>query len=408
MGELLIPVFIVISAPTVMFSPGVFIHLKSSGLIGRFWPAILAKMAFKRSLKGIWQYKRKGVNCRVQLKRREKGNRIFDAFVVQIRGTIPIAGDADYASIRILISDVTGRTGKAKSVQTNVKKGQTKQAKEFCYEAELGRLTRSETVVLEWIDVADIETSWLVLPRKGRRKLKFITSILSCQSSKELAFASCKFAYQNSELGYIDLQENTERAKSMAVALAFAVSAADRKLYDCELEVVKDWARINICTAGKSGRAKRKLEQALNKTIDFFRDGNQLNIYKICSEIIEIAPIWLHYDILELCLRVAGANGIATTEELRLLTKLASWLEVDIDRFRRMMEKILPADMHEVKDMQVLLGVCPDMSMEDAREHLNKEYRKWHARVTNLDPEVKAQADYMLKFIADARSERIR
>ena len=86
---------------------------------------------------------------------------------------------------------------------------------------------------------------------------------------------------------------------------------------------------------------------------------------------------------------------------------MASWLEVDTNRFHTMMEKILPVGMHEVEDVEVILGVTSDMSKDETRQHLNKEYRKWNARVTNFDSEIQTQADHMLNLIAEARSEYI-
>ncbi len=106
-------------------------------------------------------------------------------------------------------------------------------------------------------------------------------------------------------------------------------------------------------------------------------------------------------------MRVAQADGVAAVEELNLLKNLASWLEVDKNRFREMMAKILPAGMHEVKDVEVILGVTSDMNKDKTRKHLNKEYSKWNARVTNTDSEIQTQADDMLRLIADTRSEYI-
>jgi hypothetical protein len=113
-----------------------------------------------------------------------------------------------------------------------------------------------------------------------------------------------------------------------------------------------------------SDRARRKLNRALDQAVDFFRDGNQINTYETCREIVEIASFAERYEILELCLYVTQANGIATIEELALLKNLANRLEVDIERFRSMMEKILPVGMHEVEDVEVVLGVTSDMSQE--------------------------------------------
>jgi uncharacterized tellurite resistance protein B-like protein len=127
---------------------------------------------------------------------------------------------------------------------------------------------------------------------------------------------------------------NIQRSKILAVTLAFAVSAADKKLYNCEIELIKNWAKNNIDFAGTPRKAKRRLDKALNKTIDFFRSGNQLDIHNICREIVEIVPVAERYDILNLCLRVVKANGLAAEEELTLLKNLAEWLQVNTDRFR--------------------------------------------------------------------------
>ena len=210
--------------------------------------------------------------------------------------------------------------------------------------------------------------------------------------------------YVNPKFGYIDLQENIQRTKTLAVAIAFAVSAADNKLYNCEIELIKNWARNNIGVSEASEKAKRQIENALKITAQFFQSGYKIDTDKICREIVEIAPVTERYEILELCLQVAQAKGVATKEEMMMLQNLATRLEVDRDKFRTMMEKILPVTIHQVKDMEVILGVRADMGKEETCQHLNKEYRKWHARVTNSDPQVQAQADQMLKFISEARS----
>jgi hypothetical protein len=104
---------------------------------------------------------------------------------------------------------------------------------------------------------------------------------------------------------------------------------------------------------------------------------------------------------------VAQANGSVTKEELTVLKELANWLDIDTNKFREMVEKVLPVDMHEVLDVETILGVTSDMNKEKARRHLNKEYSKWSARVTSSDPEIQSQADQMLKLIAEARSQYV-
>jgi len=381
-----------------------------SQLVGRFKSTPLHKKDSESDTNSAIQPDLSVLNCRVRLIRQEKNNSSFDVLDVQIVGSIrardPISSEAHHTMTRISITDITDGTVRAKAVQAQVKQWQMEDSPVFVYNAELGRLPNGLTTLPDWISVARLRVDWLLFPRRGKRSLRFSTSMLSGQSCEELASAMCTFTYENPAFGYIDLQENVHRTKTLAIALAFAVSAADNKLFDCELAVIKDWARANFLDGAVSSE-ERKLERALDETITFFRDGNKLDNYKICKEIVEIAPAAQRYDILELCLRVAQANGVVAAEELGLLKKLANWLEVDTEKFRAMMERVLPVGMHEVEDTEVILGVTSDMSEEQTRQRLNREYRKWNARVTNFDPGIRSQADYMLNLIAEARSERI-
>jgi tellurite resistance protein len=232
----------------------------------------------------------------------------------------------------------------------------------------------------------------------------FGLTVLAGDNSVELGGADCVFDYENESPGYFDLHENFQRAKMLAVPLAFAVSAVDGRLYESEVQVIREWVTGNMNADQNAEQVTPELQKGLDKTVEFFRQGHTLDNEKICRDIARLTPVAERYDILELCLYVTQANGRAAPEEVNLLNQLADWLEVDPERFRAMMQKVLPVDMHEVEDVQTILGVTADMPEEKTREQLNKEYRKWLARVTSSDPEIQSQADQMLKLIAEARS----
>ena len=399
MGEALVPTWaaLLASVATILFH-----------WINRIRSAILPGAVSNQNTEQTPQLDMEALNCRVELK--EQG-----VFAVEICGSIHAPTDTHYTSVKILIMDVTDGVSKAGPVHARVKQWQM-QARHtsggqgspaFCYYTDLGKLPHRDTTLPNWTTVAKLSIDWLTFPRKGKRDLQFHTSVVSRESGEELACAECNFTYENTEFGYIDLQENVSRTKALAVPVAFSVSAADRKLHRREIDLIKNWVKSNIDLSGASDEVMRELEKALDKTVAFFRDGNQVNIYKICKELVKIAPAAQRYDILELCLYVAQADGSASAEELAILKNLASWLEVDADRFRAMMEKILPASMHEVKDTEVILGVTSDMDKEKSRQQLNKEYIKWHSRVTNSDPQIRAQADQMLVMIAEARGQYV-
>ena len=432
MSKLLIPILIGVAASASMIlfnlisrtklaelvgrlrSGDLIRHLSFSGLINYIKVSVSPKANSNVCTKSSPELDLTVLNCRVKLSKQktegllsEDGDSDSDAFNVEICGSIHAPQDVSSANLSISIVDVTEPGAQGKPVQTLVKQWQMPDLPIFCYNAKLGKLPHQVTTISNWTSIARLRLDWLSLPHKGKRELMFITSIFPAEGGEQLAWARCYFAYHNRDFGYLDLQENVKRTKTLAVALAFTVSAADNKLYDCEVEVIKNWARDNIDLSEASNKARRKLEKALNETVAFFRDGNQLNSYDICREIVEIAPLAERYDILNLCLYVAQANGSVTTEELAVLKNLAGWLELDAKKFRSMMEKVLPVDMHEVLDIETILGVTSDMNKEKARRHLNKEYSKWSARVTNANPEIQTQADQMLKLIAEARSQYV-
>ncbi len=346
------------------------------------------------------------LNCQVKLTKQEKDNAVYDIFAVEICGSIHVPDTLIHTKTILKISIID--TTDAKPVHSRIKKWQLQNSPVFCYYTDLGKLTNEVTTLPNWTPVAQIHLDWLMFPRKGKGNLQLNVSISPSRTGQELACAICNLSYDNPEFGYIDLQENIQRTKILTVALAFAVSAIDKKLYNCEIELIKNWARDNINAADTSDKAKCNLDKALNKTVAFFRNGNHLDTYKICKEIVQIAPVADRYDILELCLYVVQATGFANAEELALFKDLANWLEVDTDRFQEMTERILPVSMHEVKDVEVILGVTADMSKESTRQKLNKLYCKWNSRVTNPNPAIQNQADQMLKLIAETRSQYIK
>ena len=348
------------------------------------------------------------LNCQVQWAKLEEENNVYDAFSLEICGSINAPSDMCDTTLQISILDVTDGTAGAKVVQSRLAQWSSQNGPDpsaFSYRAGLGKLPHRVTTLSDWTVIAQIRFDWLLLPCKGKRRLLFTTSITSTDNNQQLARSQCEFTCENPAFGYMNLQENMERTNILAVALAFAVGAADNKLYDCEIELIKDWARDNILENSASDNDEHKLDKALEKTIAFFRCGNKLDAYKICDEIAGIAPVAQRYDILELCLYVAQSKDSVTGEELTLLKNMADWLEVDCERFRIMMEKVLPIEMHEVRDIETILGISSDMSREKVRKHLNKEYSKWNSRVTNSDPDIQSQADQMLKLIAEARSQ---
>ncbi len=354
------------------------------------------------------------LNSRIQLTK-QKNDKNIDVFNVQICGSIHASSNstkAENTKLTICILDVTAGQNKSQPVLAANKQLSNYDRIEssvFCYNTTLGKLIHKDTVIPDWTVVARLPADWLMFPRRGQRRLQFEIKVLASDGEQEIACTQSSFIYENASIGYLDVRDNIERTKTLTVALGFAVGAADGNLNDCEIELIKRWAKDNIIeNSGKSSKiAVRKLYKALDKTVLFFRNGHRLNVQAICGEMAEIAPAGQRYDILYLCLNIARTKGTVTTEELNLLKDMIKWLDINTDKSRLMMQKVLPVDIHEVIDIEAILGITSDMCKEKARKQLNNEYRKWNSRVTHSNPHIQTQADQMLQLIAKARSQYI-
>jgi len=347
------------------------------------------------------------LNARVRIGREPDGESWRSFIIIEICGTIQAPEDNVEVDLEVTLGDVTDKAGAVLPVLNRPKQGPIEGSSHFSYRTAMGRLCHQTTVLEEWTAVARISPEWYVLPRQGSRRLQYHITIQSRQSRASLASVRCTATFENLEAGYLDLEDNIQRVKTLAVGLAFSVGAANTELREPEIEVIHGWVRTNFGSSSASAKAGLELQRALQKTAAFFRKGGRLNVEDICREIVSIAPLAGRLEMVDLCLRVVGAKGQVTTAELTLLKDLAEWLEVGLPRLRAMVEKVLPVHMHQTHDAEMILGVTDEMNREEMRRQLNHEYAKWSSRVISSDPSIQKQADQMLTLIANARTEYV-
>ena len=347
------------------------------------------------------------LNSRVLLKPSQKQESRTDTFVVEICGTFHTPDNQHNICAEIVIEDITQGQNIITPIWPSDNKWKRQDSPGFYYQVDLGKLPQKDMLLSNWMCVVQIKADCFLLEEKGLRKLRFQTTLFSNNTKEEIAASTYILTYENPALGYLNLKQNIERAKTLAVTLGFAACAVDNRFCNSEIDVIKTWAKQNIDTACSSKKTQKKLEKALNKTVKFFRQGNQLNIQRICEDIVGLAPLANRYQFLDLYLHATQADDSASEQKFELLKKLTIWLGLDMERFRAMMEKILPANKFNITDQELILGVTSQMSMEKIFRQLNHEYRKWNARVTNSNLEIQSQADHMLNLIAEERSKYI-
>jgi uncharacterized tellurite resistance protein B-like protein len=321
------------------------------------------------------------LNCRVRIGREAEGDSYRSVLIVDICGTIRAPLDGYEVGLRIALDDVTESASEPLPILNRPKYGPLDGSSHFVHQSDMGRLCHRTTVLEDWTAVAQIEPNWFVLPRTGARKLHYSVSIIAKDGGDLLACASCVADYENVEVGYVDIEENIQRARTLAVGVAFSVGAASGQLNDPEVDVVCAWAKTSFGSAEAAEDVKLELERALQKTAAFFRRGGRLDLKQVCSEIAEITPMGGRLEFMDLCLRVAAAKGQVTLAELKILKDVSEWLGIDRNRLRVMVEKILPVEMHQSHDAEMVLGVTDEMSKEEA--------------------------DQMIQLIANARTEYV-
>lgn len=336
------------------------------------------------------------LNCRVQLLREQE-----NVFSVEILGSISAPAGCQSVVAEVSIIDITDGVNKTKSVYTFIENDQIEYSQAFSHTVNLGRLPSQVTVIPDWMSIAKIPAHFLALPYAGRRNLQFTVSILSQQSDAELAYTICSLIYENLSVGYIELEERIRLAKAKAISLAFTVAATDKKISPHTVEIIRKWAKNNI-TISDAFIVSGKL---FAQIIAVFPDGARICCNVLCRKITNAAPLKIRCDILELCMRVAGTGSVIAFEQLLLLKNIADRFEIPREKFRTMLENILPVRMYEIKDLEISLGITSDMDNNQLCCQLSKEYRKWNARVISRNPEIENQAENMLKLIAELRNE---
>jgi len=344
------------------------------------------------------------LNCLVELQNQPEDHQ-QDKFVVKIRGTIHATKDKQQAIVQIVVTDLTDGVSKAEPAHSTNPQYCLSDSDIFCYKTELGRLPRAVTTLSRWASIASIDARWLLLPRKGKRDLLFVVSIFSPADQLEIVSTYCPLIYDNPRDGYLDLQAKDHQLKILSARLALTVASAADELTDGEIDLVKNWSFLNVGRLDSADGKDVRLQRAFNKTIRLIRSGRGIDVPMLCEQIVRIASFVDRYGILDFCMNLAKAKGYVNEEKLILLNEIAERFEVEKKHFLNMAEKVFPPEILRVSDVKLILGIVPGVEASQARKLLNEQYRKWSARVTNYNTDVRRQAAFMLKCIAQARSE---
>jgi len=106
----------------------------------------------------------------------------------------------------------------------------------------------------------------------------------------------------------------------------------------------------------------------------------------------KIASKSIKYKLIELCLEVLSADGVATEEELNTLETITKQMGLNYDEVQKLKDKTLvkivtqPSSTTTSATDESIVGLKKNLSNEDAIRFIKKEYRKWNGRLNSLKP----------------------
>lgn len=349
--------------------------------------------------------------------------KLLEVFSVSFKGLVRLPGDNTPVSMTLLIKDETSKS-KPGFVLCSIDELQEDSSMLFKYTSSVQEIPYENTIFTEDFPLAAFPIDLLQFQKKGERKLRFILMISHGYHEPEIEFggvvgnkeyiyaiATDDITFDNLEFGYEDLKANEKRIEELTLFLAMYVSGIDGEFHEDEGGIIREWIKKKIFSKRLSDddviEEKRRFNSYVKKA---YKDAesNIINVKKCTDELKEISIVADHYDVLELCMHVASADGKAEGKELEAVKDIADKLNLDMGRIREMQDKILPIAMHVDKaDDEAIVGVTSEMSKEEIRKHLNSEYRKWNSQTTHRDEKIRNQAEEMIKVISELRTKYV-
>ena len=326
----------------------------------------------------------------------------FEFIKVYMDGMIKVPYDGYNTNIGITMFDITD--GTEVPLICTLDSMQLEKTPIFYYSRDM-KMPYKGTVINKF-EFMRVPTMFLKFPKSGRRKIKINIEVLGINGG--VLKKATEVLYHNViEKGYLEEIDNMKKFEENIIKTAILVGSIDGYLGYSEEKVVEKWIE-KVSFSLDFDRAWEK-EERLKRFMEEGKEEVKLgyNIYEYLDNVDDWATEAQKYEIYELCLKVASADGVAAAEELEILKDIAEYLELDHTKYQAMAEKELPITIHEASSItpEEMIGITPNMNKKEIKKHLMSEYRKWNARVGNTDSKIREQAEEMTMLIAELRKK---
>ena len=263
------------------------------------------------------------------------------------------------------------------------------------------------------LSMLSVPLAALHFPFKGKVRLsaKLIIVELQIKAGKiqEIAGAEAELTIFSDELGYIDCEKNSGTTAEIAVKLATILASADGHADSREADIVKKYIVLKVVSKGKHDEnMKKRLNDAVREAYNVAQPQISTIRRELCLRCVDF-PLNHKLEIIELLLQVTRADGVAKKEEIAMLDEIVKEMKVDFDEYKKLRDKMISIDIYDKQGGEInarnLLGIRDDMNAEEIQKLLNKEYRKWNSLQNSSDAAIKAQAQKIIRLIAEEKAK---
>ncbi len=321
-------------------------------------------------------------------------------FQVQMIGRIPTTEDGVDTDAQLEILDITEGRLNPQQVLSADEHYRSDENAQFYFIKHNGIVPEKNSVLARWTTVVQFPCHVLRFSHRGRRKLMFCVTVIEAESGRKLVTDQKTVEYVYCSDGYREVHTRRHDILRSCVELA-AFSLGETPPFSSDIKALwQEWIHQKSDISMPPEEAKAMVE-TIEST---YFTGTAKEPSEVLLAYGQSTDSFL---ALELALQTVAFNRTVAAEIFNRLSQVSKMLDIRHDRFLTIAQKILLASECHIEKPSCLLGIAPEMDEESFRKRLNEEYRKWNARVTHPDAQIRCQADRILTLIAEIRTQRL-
>ena len=354
----------------------------------------------------------------------DDGNTL-DVFKFEMRGLIPVdKGRGTNISVGISLLDDETKL----PIMCLIDDFQESRTRYFLSRRELGHVPPNSGY-MSWVTLGFAIKDTLIPPRSGNRRLRTLfrfmhpeADIYGGRLEPNLTYLYGQFSYPRSPnpnvsstilkfdgVGYVDIDENSEIAQTLALKLAVSLAMVDGELHESEGFAIKNWVQKYV--EDFEGTRREEVKSTMNGALEeAYREATTTGIDRepLLLELAEVGSKIDHYETLELLMDIMAADNSAHGNELAFVNHVGSELDVSTQEIQRMKDlRFIDNDQMVITEnnAEQVLGIDPDtMSRAEICQKLEQEFLAWNSRIQSLDTlEEREMAQNMMNLISQAQ-----